>query len=206
MTRDESKSMKKSYKRPSEILLDIVQKKNKDSHPTYQDIVDVLGPQAFGVALLFFSLPTLLPFSVIPGVSIVFSIPIIFFSLQMIGKRKSLWLPSLIAQNTISHKKISIMIKIVVPYLRMLEHISHTRWAWMTSPIMEIINGFALLFLAIMLMLPIPFSNFIFGGIILLFSLGIAEKDGVFVSIGYIFLSLYISFIYLLTLTALKFY
>lgn len=198
--------MKKSYKRSSEILLKITRDKNLDSNPTYQDLVYALGERAFGVVLLFFSLPILLPLAVVPGISLVFSLPILIFSVQMICKRKSLWLPSSIAHNTISRKTISLMIKVAVPYLRMLEHISKPRWLWMTSSIMEVINGISLLFLSILLMLPIPFSNFIFGGIILLFSLGIAEKDGVFISIGYICFILYIYFIYLLALTALKFF
>lgn len=198
--------MKKSYKRSSEILLEIAQDKNLGGNPTYQDLVYALGERAFGVALIFFSLPALLPLSTIPGIAFVFSLPIVIFSLQMIGKRRFLWLPPSIARNTISHKKISLIINVAVPYLVLLERISKPRWSWMISPIMEGINGLALLCLSILLMLPIPFSNFIFGGIILLFSLGIAEKDGVFVSIGYICLSLYISFIYILTLTALKFF
>jgi len=200
------KNQKKFYKHSSEILLEFARNKNLDGNLTYQDLISSLGERAFGVVLLFFSLPTVLPLSTLPGISLVFSLPIIIFASQMIIKRKSLWLPKIIANHTISHKQISIIIKVAVPYLTLLERFSKPRWMWMSSGVMEIMNGLALLFLSILLILPVPFSNFIFGGIILIFSLGIAEKDGIFVSLGYACFSLYISFIYLLTVITLDFY
>lgn len=198
--------MKKSYKCSSEILMGLAQDKNLDGEVTYQDLICALGDRAFGIVILFFSLPTLLPLSAVPGVAFAFSLPIVVFSIQMICKRKSLWLPQQIARKSISHKKISTIIYAAVPYVVRLERFLKPRWMWMTSYIMEIINGITILFLSIFLMLPIPLSNFIFGGIIILFSLGITEKDGVFVFFGYFFFVLYLVFIWLLTMTAIKLY
>ena len=124
----------------------------------------------------------------------------------MICKRKSLWLPQPIACRTISQKKISTLIYAAVPYVVRLECFLKPRWMWMTSYIMEIINGITILFLSIFLMLPIPLSNFIFGGIIILFSLGITEKDGIFVFLGYFLFFLYVVFILFLTMAAIKLY
>jgi hypothetical protein len=198
-----NKTYEKPYKRSSEILAEIPQNKDLEGHLTYQYILQALGKRAFGMALLFFSLPSILPFSVMPGVSVVFSLPIAIFAFQMIFARKSLWLPKTISNNTISHKKVSKIINGVMPYLIKLELLSKPRWALMTCRIMEIINGIIILCLAILLMLPIPFSNFIFGGSIVIFGLGISEKDGVFVFIGYILFVLYIIFISFLTSTAI---
>lgn len=188
--------MKKSPLRSSEILLEIANNKQLDGDLTYQDLVQVLGERAFGVAILFFSLPALLPFSAVPGVAFIFSIPIMIFSLQMIWKRRLLWLPASIGNKVISHEIISKMIYNVVPFLRILERFLKPRLAWMTSQTMEVLNGITLLCLAILLMLPIPLSNVIFGTIIILFSLGTVEKDGLFIFLGYVFLALYVFFIY----------
>jgi hypothetical protein len=69
---------------------------------------------------------------------------------------------------------------------------------------MEIINGSIIFCLAILLMLPIPFSNFIFAGLLIIFSLGLIEKDGLFLAIGYIGATLYISFIYVFIVAIIK--
>lgn len=198
--------MKKPYKRSSEILLEIIQDKLLNHTLTYQDLVHTLGERAFGVAMLFFSLPAILPLSVIPGIAFVFSIPILIFAVQMIFKRDSLWLPKTIAQHTISRERISKIINGALPYVIKLERFLKPRLTFMSSGMMEVINGIVIFLLAIFLILPIPLSNFIFGGCIILFSLGTTEKDGVFILMGYIFFLLYLSFIFLLTAAAIKLY
>ena len=192
------KSCKLPSKRSSEILLEIAQDKNLDGSLTYQYILQALGERAFGLVFLFFSLPSALPFSVVPGVSLVFSIPIAIFALEMIFARKSLWLPKIVANKTIAHSKISRIIYAVIPYVIRFEHLSKPRWSLMTCRFMEIINGITILCLAFLLMLPIPFSNFIFGALLATFSLGIVEKDGILIVIGYVCFILYFSFIYIL--------
>lgn len=198
--------MKKSYKRSSEILIQIANDKHLKGDLTYGELVQALGVRAFGVAILLFSLPAILPFSAIPGVSFLFSVPIMIFSIQIIGKRQSLWLPKSIRDKKISHGKIVKMIHGAAPILRALERFLKPRWDWMTSPFMEIINGIALMCVAILLMLPVPLSNFIFGAILILFGLGTVEKDGLFIFLGYVFLVLYVFFIYGLIRAALHFY
>lgn len=189
------RAFKKPSKRSSEILLDIVHDKSLKEYLTYHSILQALGERAFGIVILFFSLPSALPISIVPGFSLVFSLPIAIFALEMIFARKSLWLPKVVAQKTISHSKVSKVISVIVPYLVKLEKLSKPRWAWMTYGAMERINGIVILCLAFLLMLPIPFSNFIFGVLLVIFSLGIAEKDGIFIFMGHFLFVLYITFV-----------
>lgn len=195
-----NKNHKTTLQRSSEILIEIVENKILKKELTYQYILQTLGDRAFGGALLFFSLPNLLPFSVIPGVSVVFSLPIIIFALGMILGRKSLWLPKFIGNKTISHSKVSRIISTVLPYIVRLEKFSKPRWSFMTYFITEIINGMTIFCLAFLLMLPIPFSNFIFGGLLAIFSIGILEKDGLLIFIGYLCFIMYIFFMYVVGL------
>lgn len=74
----------------------------------------------------------------------------------------------------------------------------------MTCRITEIINGITILGLAFLLMLPIPFSNFIFGGLLAIFNSGIIEKDGLLIFIGYLCFIAYIFFIYVVALKAIE--
>ncbi|HBD7260561.1 TPA: exopolysaccharide biosynthesis protein, partial [Legionella pneumophila] len=50
----------------------------------------------------------------------------------------------------------------------------------------------------------IPFSNFIFATLLIIFSLGLIEKDGLFLIIGYLGVVIYANFVYLFVLTAVK--
>jgi hypothetical protein len=196
--------MKKTVKRSSDTLLEIANHEELKGELTYQRILHVLGDRAFGIVLLFFALPSALPFSAIPGISVVFSVPIILFACQMIFARKTLWLPKIIAERTINQKTISRVIHTTVPLLIKIEYFLKPRWSFMTCRFMEIINGSVVFCLAILLMLPIPLSNFIFAGLLIIFSLGFIEKDGLFLAVGYIGSILYISFIYVFIVAIIK--
>lgn len=191
-------------KHSSEILMELIENKDLRGDLTYQYILQTLGNRVFGIAILFFALPSILPFSAIPGVAVFFSFPIVILALEMILGRKSLWLPRRFTQKTISHTTITKVISAILPYVIQLEGLSKPRLAFMTCRPMEIINGITILFLALLLMLPLPFSNFIFGALLVIFSMGMIEKDGFLVFIGYVCFIVYMSFIYVLALQAME--
>jgi hypothetical protein len=196
--------MKKNAQRSSDALLELVNHKELKGKLTFQHILQGLGHRAFGIALLFFALPSALPFSAVPGISFIFSLPIALFACQMMFGRKTLWLPKVIAERPIHKKTISKVIHGAVPYLTKIEYFLKPRWAFMTSRFMEIINGLIIFCLALFLMLPIPLSNFIFAILLIIFSLGLVEKDGLFLVIGYIGAIFYGSFIYVFILALIK--
>lgn len=190
--------------RSSDVLLEIANHKDLKGLITYHRVMEVLGDRAFGLIVLFFALPSALPFSTIPGVAVIFSAPIILFSCQMIFARKTLWLPNFIAKRTIQQETISKVISATLPYLTKVESFLKPRWPFMNSRFMEIINGVVICCLALLLMLPIPLSNFIFAGLLVIFSLGLIEKDGLFILLGHIGAILYTSFIYLVITKAIS--
>lgn len=196
--------IKKNVQRSSDILLEILNRKDLKNELTFQDILHALGERAFGIVLLFFALPSALPLSTIPGVSVIFSLPILIFACQMIFARKALWLPKMIGERTVKKETISKVIKATVPYLKKIEFLLKPRWSFMTSRFMDIINGVAILCLSLFLMLPIPFSNFIFAALLIVFSLGLVEKDGFLLVIGYIGVAIYASVMYVVLLGIIK--
>ncbi|WP_251366282.1 exopolysaccharide biosynthesis protein [Coxiella-like endosymbiont of Rhipicephalus sanguineus] len=80
--------IKARNRRSSEIIEEITQDIKSNGKLTYQVISQKLGNRAFGLALLFFTIPSALPFSAIPGISFIFSFPIAIFALQLIFARK----------------------------------------------------------------------------------------------------------------------
>lgn len=190
--------------RSSEVLQHIVHTTEHQEQVSYNELISLLGERAFGIVLLFFALPSALPFSSIPGVSFIFSIPIVLCTVQIILARQTFWLPQAIGRKTVTHQTISKVITTAVPYLQKLEKFLKPRYLFMTSRFMEIINGLLILGLAVCLMLPIPFSNFIFAGLIIMISLGFIARDGLFIALAYIFTAVYFHFMYLLITATIK--
>ena len=109
-----------------------------------------------------------------------------FFAFQMIIARKALWLPKFIGGRAIPYQKISKIIHKVSPFLVKIERLLKPRLYFMTKGFMKIMSGILLLCLAIFLTFPIPFSNFLFALLIIVISLGLIEKNGLFIILGYI--------------------
>lgn len=196
----------KHDKSASEILLDIAQNEKMHGFLTLKTVINLLGKRTFGLALLFFSLPSALPFSAIPGISFIFSLPIALFSLQLMFGRKNFWLPGFIANKKINHQTVVKTINKALPFLKKIERMVHPRLSFMSLPIMDRITGLIIFCMSLLLMLPIPLSNSIIGSIFIILSLGLIDKDGVFILIGYVTSILYFSFIIYVIFTSLKFF
>lgn len=196
--------MKKRGRSITQLLLELTNNKHPEKEITYEKILKTLGDQAFGMVLLFFSLPGALPFSAIPGVSLIFSIPIVIFAFQMLVGRETLWLPKFLARRTVRQETLNKFIHKTRPYLSKIEYFLKPRFAFMTNRFMEILNALVILCLAFLLMLPIPFSNFILGLLLVFFSLGLTAKDGFLLVIAHMGTIIYLTFVYVLLVSAVK--
>jgi len=167
-------------------ILRRVLKKHKDDSLTYGELIAALGEQAFGLITILFALPSALPVSVIPGISFVFGLPIVFIGLHLIAGRRSLWLPKKLSDYRVDVKKLDAVARKTLPSILYIERFLKPRLFFMSSPGMERVLGIVLLLLSFLLLLPIPFSNFFFASLIICFGLGLVEKDGLLLIIGYI--------------------
>lgn len=159
---------------------------------TYGGLVKQLGEQGLGMLAILFALPSALPISVIPGFSFIFGLPIVFIALHLMIGRHSLWLPKSLSSRAVDRAKLIQLIKKTLPGLLFVERLLKPRWPFFSRPAMEKVHGLILLIMSLLLLLPIPFSNFIFASLIICFGLGIAVQDGVFLAMAYV-----VSFIYL---------
>ena len=121
-------------KQISLILTDLVAEQNQQSHISFYQIVTALGDRAFGLVILFFALPSALPFSAIPGVSLVFSLPILLIALQMVFGRSNLWLPSRLGNQQVKLAQLKLIVAKALPYLRWLEKILETGLGFLFYP------------------------------------------------------------------------
>jgi len=153
---------------------------------TYRDLVVRLGDQAFGLIIILFALPSVLPLSIIPGFSLLFSLPILIVAFHLVIGKQILWLPQYLAKKEINQRRLNLIIKRTVPYLIRIEHLLKPRWLFLTSKGMERLHGLLLIMLSILLALPIPLSNFFLAILIILLGLGFAEKDGLMIILSYL--------------------
>lgn len=164
---------------------------------TYGRLIELLGEQGIGIIIILFALPSALPISIIPGISFLFGLPIMFVAIQLILANKTLWLPQYLTKQTITTSKLITIITKTLPYLSWLERLTKPRWQSLFF--FQRIHGLLLLVLSVFLSLPIPFSNFIFSGIIICFGISIAVKDGILMSITYLCTFIYLFILFSLT-------
>ena len=184
--------MRKQKRTSISYLLQRLVKTHKEGLLTYKTLVKAMGEQAYGLIIILFALPSALPISALPGVSFIFGLPIIFIAVHIIMARPSLWLPVVLARQRIEAEKLANIVHRTTPYLKRIELLLKPRWQFLSSPVMERIHGIILLGLGLLLMLPIPFSNFVLALLIILFGLGLSEKDGLLLFIAYCATSLYL--------------
>ena len=139
------------------------------------DLVDRFGPRGFGVLLLLVTLPTFLPLPVgaITG-------PLCaLIGLQLLFLQSHPWLPGKIRQQPLDGKRLQQFLDRRGRWLQRLERLARPRWPLLTSSrLAQAINGLLIAISGVLLSLPIPFTNYPLGVLMLLFCLALLERDG----------------------------
>lgn len=148
------------------------------------DLLAVLGDRAFGVLMLLLSLPNAVGLGAIPGLSTVFGVPQILVALQMVYGAGRPWLPKALLDRSIAMSDFrSVSIK-ALPHLERIEKHLRPRYEALASPIAERLLGIVFVVLATIVSLPIPLGNQPPAVAMAVISLGLVERDGVFVAAG----------------------
>ena len=147
-------------------------------------VTEFLGSGTIGSLLLFFALPMVLPIPA-PGVSVVFGVPLILISAQLLFGRRSLWLPSWLANRTVSASNLEAYVERALPAVRKLETFVQPRLAILTRGLGLRAVGAMSLVLAAIIVLPIPLGHLVPGAAISVMGLGFIERDGLAVLAGF---------------------
>ena len=144
---------------------------------------DALGDRGFGVLLFIFALPNLVPVN-IPLLSAVLGLPLVLLAAQLSYGRHKPWFPDWLTDQTFSRQGFAAVVTRALPYLERAERLLRPRLTVLLSWTGERLIGIAILILALVLALPIPFANWLPACAIAIIALAIVEKDGVAVLIG----------------------
>ncbi len=142
-----------------------------------RDLLARLQQSGFGAFLFVVVLPAFIP---IPGAAGAVSGPLtILIGLQMLLGLRRPWLPEFIGNRGPRRSTTRRFIERISRLLGWLDRMLRPRWLLLLRPLpAHAFSGLQLVLLGILLSLPIPFTNYLFGVLLLLFSLALLERDG----------------------------
>jgi len=146
---------------------------------TVSEIVDQLDERAFGLLILLFALPCLVPG--LPGAQII-AIPIFLLALQIVVNRTEPWLPGWFMRARVKKSWIGSIAGFADKHLRWTEQVARPRWRWLATGLMERMVGLVMALAAVTIMLPI--TNTIPSVALTLAAIGLIQRDGLFTTLG----------------------
>jgi hypothetical protein len=158
------------------------------------ELVDIFGERAFGVLILILAIPSILPAP--PGVSIVFGLPLVLLTFQMLVGRRCIWLPARLRKRHISKLQIGSLLTRSMLIITWFERMLHPRLPmFVGSEYARRGIGLVSFPLAVIVLLPIPFANSLPSAAIALIAAGLVEEDGLAVLLGCLSAALTIVFL-----------
>ena len=154
---------------------------------TLQALLEKGGREGMLLICALSTLPFLIPVS-IPGVSTVFGAAIVLLAVALLLNRLP-WLPQRVLHKQLDAHKLVPALKKGSNLVAKLDRWLKPRWAALTTPSGVRLHCAAIVFGGILLMAPfgpIPFSNTAPAVAILFLTLGLMQRDGLFVLLGYV--------------------
>ena len=149
------------------------------------DLLKDFGPAAFGMLLFLGVLPAFIP---VPGVGGAVGGPlVILVGVQLLLGMRKLWLPGFLSRRGPHRSAMMRFRQRMAPWLRRLEKLVRPRMtAFLDNRIALSFTGLLLVLLGVLLALPIPFTNYVFGFLLLLFAFALLERDGALLLVAWV--------------------
>ncbi|HWS77511.1 MAG TPA: exopolysaccharide biosynthesis protein [Thermomonas sp.] len=157
-------------------ILDALLDGDEQQTLTFSDLLAGLGRRAFGMLLFVAALPAFIPIPI--GGALSGPLVVLIAAQLLVGLRRP-WLPGFVARRGPKRQALARFERIVDPWLGRLEHLVRPRLtAILDHRAATAFTGLLLLLLGVLLSLPIPLTNYLFGGIVLIYALALLERDG----------------------------
>jgi hypothetical protein len=153
-------------------------------HVTFGELFHALRSRAFALLIILFTLPNLIP--MIPGVSTITGLAIIMLAVQLALGLSEPWLPRIVADKGFARADLQKLTDRAVPIIRRFEAFAAPRLALLSGVMGQRAIGLAIVLLGLVLILPIPIvGNIPPAWAIVILALGLIERDGVVIALGY---------------------
>ena len=148
------------------------------------EVVEAFGDRAFGPVMFFFALINMLPWP--PGGTTLTGAPLLLLSLELALGRDRLWIPRWAERVSVSRTTFRKLSGRFMKPLRWTETVARPRLYFLTGGFGQGLIGLACLFLSAVLVLPIFGGNLIPAVAIGFFALGVMQRDGLAVLLGWL--------------------
>jgi len=145
------------------------------------ELVAHLRRRSFGGLFIVLALVGL-----VPGVSVFVGPLMIVPALQMFVGLRSPVLPRFARRREVEIAKLKSLLQVLTPRLLYLEKFIRPRWTLLTNVPMPNLVGLVIFALALVITLPLPFSNLLPAFAVILLSLALLERDGLVLIVGMI--------------------
>ncbi|MEO5374959.1 MAG: exopolysaccharide biosynthesis protein [Alphaproteobacteria bacterium] len=147
------------------------------------DVLAVLDDRAFGLLMLLLAFPNIIPSPII-GLSGALGVPLALVALQLALGRRRPWLPRWLRRRSMPRTAFAALVGHMVPHLQRVERVLRPRLPAVSGGTAERLVAGLCVVLAVVLALPIPFGNTLPALALSVISLGLIERDGVFILAG----------------------
>ena len=175
-----------SHEISTRILLKQLAEGSPDDELTFDLVLDSFRHRSYGLFLLIVLIPVFIPIPA--GQGGLSGSLISLIGLQLLWQMEHPWVPRFIGQKTFKRSHFINFQRHFDRWLGYVEKLCKPRWEYVFDHAWaRFFSGLLLLILGVVLALPIPLTNYPFGVIILAFSLGFIERDGILLALGWIF-------------------
>jgi hypothetical protein len=143
---------------------------------TVAQLLEPLRRRAFGFLLLLLAVPNFIPVPL--GIGGVMGVLVAALGLEMLIGLEGPWIPAFLARRTISRDGLLGFLDRSEPVTRRLEKLCKPRLQGLTRRPFTFLSGAIMILIGILLGLPIPFTNYVFGGMLIAFAFALVERDG----------------------------
>ena len=160
-----------------------------EDHLTLGQLLQVFGDEGLLLLTILLTLVFLIPVS-IPGVSTVFGAAILLVGISRVSRRP-LWLPAKLRARNLPAARLRPALDGGLHWVRRLEKISrpYRLRGLVEGALPELFNNLAFILAALLLMAPfgfVPFSNTLPGLALLLYAIGMIQRDGGAILLGHL--------------------
>ncbi len=168
-------------RRVSQVLADLARNWGQE-RLTLGEVVDQLEERAFGLLILILALPCCIPG--LWGIPVIMGVPMVLIALQMVFARRHPWMPEFARRQSFSTAGFARMVETARPWLERAEAVAQPRHGWLAGARAEPFIGALILALALTVCIPLPLTNTAPGIAIAILSIGLIERDGLFIVVG----------------------
>ncbi|UXI67254.1 exopolysaccharide biosynthesis protein [Tahibacter amnicola] len=148
---------------------------------TLEQFLAPLETRAYGFLLVLLSLPNFIPIPI--GIGGVSGTILVLVGAQMLYGMDRPWLPRFARNHGFGRTSIEHFVARMKPIFGWLERVCRPRFEQITRKPCSHVSGFLLIVLGVLLALPIPFTNYPFGFLMLLFGVALIERDGILLAV-----------------------